>query len=1363
MKRLFTLFFSVCCVLSTAWANDFAGKVVTQSKASEIKADTWYSLYNTAGKRFLYENGKGALTVTNTPALNFASDVQGALIRFVANGNEWHLQTISGNYVGELGGSTIATTATPDASYTIEKTDAGFTLKNGEKYLSATVTDITASAKADAWTLYEVSLKTQDQLTASQRTSFVNKFLKSTDGALVRLSNKRTATSYLTATEGDKVAGAKSQGATALSQIWLVHPNGDSHTIRNAETGKFLHTSFRTQSGDNSVLYIQSSPNNGTNDAYYVVSNKADFSGNSCLNLNGDGVSLFEWSYAGDPGSDWQIYVVSEVSIDDVRDHIMQNDPYAKELKENTYYRIVNENYSQYLSDAGGYMNCRDLDEKLYTQYWTLKKSGDGWNIRNVLTDNYIHPQTATSTPFPTKATTATMYITNIGDEWKNAWYITSSRGNASGMHCDASRNVVLWTNNNASNTWLFEEVELSEEEIAAAKAGKKAYEDMVANLGTIQGHLDNLFADKACTTLKSEIAGLSDEALAENADFKALPADIQSMTLKVKNNTWGLKSETATEAVADGNYEKFFRVSEYMPYSNHEEMAWEIGQSNSYGKLSNPTGIYLPQGKVAYIYLEEDAPAGTTLQVEAVGVFPENCEAARTGQTTDLHKGLNLIFYSEDKMLFIFYEVQDISRKVTDFANAKIHIEGGVVHGTFDITRGMKNQDWTNMVALGLIENLGIIHLKSDNIVMLMKREETLEALSAARRSYGTSYTDVELLMHVWNTIVANEEYYQGLDAYGERYRNIWNAFSMNHDYMYATTYGSYFENSTLRTVLNYHIMTHSAGNLWGPSHEFGHNHQAVINCIGNTEVSNNLFSNINVWEAGISSTRGRTPKDNFEDLGNGRHWLDRNIWIRTKMYFQLYLYFHEMGIDKQFYQKLFTELRKDRMTSTNQWKTVTVDGEEKSGKVYYGKDDYLKFAKKCCDIAQMDLSEFFESYGFFVPVEDYYGDDYGAFVLTTTQREINDAKRYMQKYPKKAGNIMFINDYVKTHPANKDNKFKAVPAANGMKVAYSNEEPFGSVTSGDYTEYDGRSEYVVTGDYYTISGSTISFKGKDYLGHKVYDLEGNLIWASANKSGTIPAKIKSKFPNEVVVVAVEPNMNDVPCHYYKSGSSPIYKMSVTFSDSVTNTWYANKNFDQYMPANAIAIITDAKEANAEVLGTKNVANQEGVAQSVVIDGNLPIVIPQDITVQNLTFSKDGEGFQALKLPFDVPNAVTVEGTEKVEKALVKAGSPVIMEGKINFELPDVTLSAGTIKGSESGFVLAADGNSTIAGEGQISPFTYVFDGAYTLTTATAINDILSAPNAGEHKVYDMSGRRVNSVKQPGLYIVNGKKMMVK
>ena len=40
---------------------------------------------------------------------------------------------------------------------------------------------------------------------------------------------------------------------------------------------------------------------------------------------------------------------------------------------------------------------------------------------------------------------------------------------------------------------------------------------------------------------------------------------------------------------------------------------------------------------------------------------------------------------------------------------------------------------------------------------------------------------------------------------------------------------------------------------------------------------------------------------------------------------------------------------------------------------------EDQLKFAEACCEIAQMDLSEFFEAWGFFIPMKNAFVGDYG------------------------------------------------------------------------------------------------------------------------------------------------------------------------------------------------------------------------------------------------------------------------------------------------------------------------------------------------------------------------------------------------
>lgn len=1366
MKRLSSLLIALFCLLPFVAADEFTGKVVTVSRATEMVAGNWYSLYHTQTKLFLDDRDLGTLTMGATPAMWFADDVRGELVQFESAAGGYYLKNSKGKYVKALTTQGVETSSTEKLLFevTFKSSDNSVTLKSGSYYLSSNGANATRSLSSATWTLYNITLNDLDALTAAQYRTLQDKQLKKSEGVLIRLKNKRKATSYLTATSASAAAGATLKSQTELSQIWLVKPSQSGNTFFNAETGTYLTEEYANL-GNEKVLYIQNSPNNTDTEKYINISDKSDFSGNSCVNLGTNGITLHRWSYANDPGSDWAIEFVYELSIQDVINHIAQSDPYAKTLEAGKYYRIYNLNKQVYMTDMGIQIKATPLDETAFHQYWTVTPSGSGFMIKNALTEKYIQRQDYTSQPFFTDPASYTMYVTRTNNATRTTWYITSTANASSGMHCDNSNNIVLWTNTNQNNQWAFEEVAISEAELQAARDKINLYNSMTTNQAAIQTNLDALFVDKACTQLKDAIAQLSDTQLEANTNYQALPTAMQEMVKKVKNNTWGLKTNSKTTAVPDGSYERFFRVNEYMPYSHYQNMAWETGQSNNFGKLSNPTGIFLPAGDIAYVYVDQPAPSGTTLQLESVKVNATNAGGEKTGEITDLKPGLNMVSFFEDKMLYVFYQIDNISSKLSDFPNAKIHIEGGTVYGTFDTTRGMKNQDWTNMLSVGLINNFSITSLKSDHIVMVMNRERTMNALNDARTLAGTTYTDVEALLHLWNTIITIQEEYQGLSEFADRYRNIWNAFSIDHQYMYASSYGTYYENSTLNTVLNYATMQRNASQLWGPAHEIGHNHQTLINCVGDTEVSNNMFSNIVMHESGISTTRGFSPKDNFTALANGQFWLDRDIWTRTRMYFQLYLYFVDQGVEPLFLQKLFGKLRSDRMWQSGQRKSVLNDkGQSVNALIVEGKHNWLKFAKKCCDAAQMDLTEFFEAYGFFVPVTDYYVGDYSDYVVTSTQADIDEAKRYMSKYSKKGGNIMFINDFAVKHKAIADNRFGCLVPSDGYRNQYSYSEPqyvIGSeVKTGDYGLYNQTEDYQVTGDYYTINSSTISFKGKNFLGHKIYDLQGNLIWACANTSEAIPAKILSLFPNQVVVVGVDANMEDVPCHYYARNVSPIYKVNVTFPTGTTNEWWLNKNADAYMPTNAVGVVTNSTEANDEVLSTKNMVSKAGVAQEFVIDGSQPMVIPTDFTAQSLTFKKDAEGYQALQLPFDMANATTIEGTELVTKDVVAAGSPVVVSGNADFALSNVAVTAGEFKAQESGNVLSADAESVVASEGALSPFTYNFDSTMTIT---AINAILSAPDAANQEVYDLSGRSIQRVRQNGLYIVNGKKVLVK
>ncbi len=1378
MKRITLLAIALLSLTGAAASDEFTGKVATLAKATQCATGQWYALYNTAAGKFLTDNGDGSLGTSTTPALNFAHEYRGCFVTLeTADGGAYYLRTGEGSYIGALSSAETATTATAEAAYTLQLTDGGtdtWTLGNSGRYLDGSLGSQASTGDATEWTLYAVTLNDEDELSASQRLTFQKKILGSGEACMVRLFCKRNTAKYLTSPESGTAEGANLLSKTDYSQIWVINPKGTGYTMRNASTGEFLTATYSTP-GEETTLYIQQSPNNGTNDYYYNVSSTSGFSSNTCLNLGNDGQTLYQWSYSGDAGCDWAMEMVYEVSIDEVKEHIEESNIYATELTDGAYYRITSDAYGVTMTESSGKVKCLTIDGDNFAQYWQLTKNGSGWQIKNVLTEGFIQKQTGTSQQYTTATAATDFYITRTDDEWAYTWYIANTQGGNVGLHCDASKNVVNWTTTGvAASKWLFEEVELTEEDIEAAKEKYDEYLTVVENRSEIEAALEALFEDKACTTLKSSVASLTDEELEANADYASLPTEIKAMVTKVRDGAWGL---TATGSTVTDSYEKFFRIADYKPYSHYTQMAENAytGQSNCYGKLSGPTGLYVNSGDILYLYVDQDAGGDCTLQVEVVstdGVPGDH----QTGTTTDLSAGLNVIRAAEQDVVYIFYQLNNPEKYLADYPDIKIHIEGGNVNGCFDVTRGMTNQDWANMKELGLLNQCPVLNLKTEKLVFAMASDLVLSAMTAAHQSTGDETEDAEKLMRIWNMIVSNEESYQGLEGLEGRFRNVWNAFSVDYNYMFATSYGTYYNESTLPSVMNYYSMTHQGennegGSLWGPSHEIGHNHQSPIKMIGTTESSNNLFSNINMHEQGVSTTRGPSPVTNFDDyLANGSSWLDRDIWVTTRMFAQLYFYFHVMGNDTDFLPNLFKALRSDPITKGSWDSSLTADSDGdgvadvSGGYKSYGKDDYLKFAKKVCDVAQADLSEFFEAYGMFVPEKDRYCGDYSNYFVTTTQGDIESARLYMQKYEKKLGNLMFIDDHIEKKLADADNKFEAVPASDGYRVNCGTGTNYKVGTAGvfgDYEMYDGHTEYGVTNDYYSTSSNTIQFKGTGCVGHKVYDLDGNLIWATNMKSTTIPEAIRDLFPDKVVVVAAEENMSEVPCPYYRSGSYEVYRMNVNFADGVNLTWWANDNIDSYLPTNAIGVI-QSSGAPEGLTSSVNVVNTDGSAQHVVIDGNVACHIPEAINASKLDFTKDGDGFQALSLPFEVKHATTISGTEYVHDATVEAGDPVVTNGAVAYSLTGAALKAGDYDVADNGYVLAADGSEVEAAEG-VSPFVYLFDSAFVLGNLDSVNEILSAPDADAQVVYDLAGRRVTKVTKRGVYIINGVKTFVR
>lgn len=953
---------------------------------------------------------------------------------------------------------------------------------------------------------------------------------------LVRIKNRRTATAYLTAnTSGQALATNKV--ASGLSQIWIIDPKSGGYIVRSANTGEYLNSAWETPTVGSTTVYIQPSPNaNG----YYNISSASDFSGQTCLNKTNSGTGITKWSYSGDAGSDWAIEVADDIDENEVLQNIAEKTGFVRELQEGKYYRFVSY-YGRGMIDPDGLgddMKTLPVDASNIAQYWTLEKDGSKWKLQNVLTQRYLTKQSTTSAPFHT-TTAANIQQFNLdvsfniaaqSSKWESLWTIYST-GDNRGLH-DAesqSHHVVLWSTGAAASVWSIQQVDVSQDAIDAARATLAEYEQTVARYNEIaakkaelQASLDDLFQDKACTTLKDEIAALSDEALAANESFALLTDEQKAMVLKVKNNTWQQFTNASTGYTAD--YERFFRIADYQVYSHDEEMASSnyFTMGNIFGRLSGPTGIVANKGDILFIYVDANPKSSAELYVEAVKTdgVPGNFA---TGALTQLKAGLNLLQYSEQRLIYVLYRIKEgtsaNNRLLANHADIKIHIEGGQLNGYWDATRGMTNADWT-LLQKELLKATNFLNLKTQHLVFQMDRD----LVKAAEPK------EMEGLMRIWDRIPENEERYMGVEDFEGRYRNVWNCFSGASSYMHATSRGTWYTESTISTIMNYQKLTTSAGNLWGPSHEMGHNHQGSINVIGTTESSNNLFSNINTFESGIQTSRRYYPHQNFEYMADGTPWLSRNIWMTTGMFYQLYLYFHVQHHDDNFLPNLFRKLRKNPI---NKW-----SGPGQGGPTSYGKDDYLHLAKMVCDVAQADLSEFFEAYGMFIPVNMLHVSDYSNYDVSTTAAQIASARKYMQKYEKKLGNIMFIDDRVIKKKADKDNIFGCVPAADGYKKA--NEEyPFLMATTGsayvggDYEKFTDDAE-PVTDDWYKLSsnGKTITFQGtKNYAGHKFYDTDGNFIWATNKRQTALPKCVTDLGMENMTVMTANYDMSDTPC----------------------------------------------------------------------------------------------------------------------------------------------------------------------------------------------------------------------------------------
>ncbi|MBO4550574.1 MAG: leucine-rich repeat protein [Bacteroidaceae bacterium] len=623
-------------------------------------------------------------------------------------------------------------------------------------------------------------------------------------------------------------------------------------------------------------------------------------------------------------------------------------------------------------------------------------------------------------------------------------------------------------------------------------------------SLGTILGGLENYypmeldpntvakmrytdyFEDGAATQLKPEYQAMSDEELTATLTEVGMPEYIVNIALKVKNETWAA-------------YEQGFRIHDYKAYSDANY--WNNKMMASGGSyMGNPTGIYAENdGDEIYVFVEEDVPSDATLYFAGC-VENELITNAKTG--AKLTKGLNIVEGVKNALYYILYtaNTESMTKTLDQWPALKIHVEGGKVNGYYDVNLHTST-DYMKILKAAKLNRFTVRGAHS--LYNLKTSSFKTVFTSATKMNKSICWFDSvavweKNLMGMTEEVASGKKagypwYLTGGEAIYPLYYNNPN-FAIEGEpedagYANSTAYRTSYNG--LDCIRNCLDATNTNMDDWCAGHECGHNNQRAINVEGCTEASNNVFSNLVRYLGGLNTSGGSALAKVMEEFADREPFYYRDVNSRLRFYWDLYLYYHLAQHNTSFYPDLFKALRDDPLTLYNS--TNNNNGG-------------LKFVRKVCEIAQEDLTDFFNIWGFFEPIKAGSTiNDYGSHAIAVTNAGIKSTKNQIAKYPVKNREIIFIEDRV-----------DYVLSTGFLQAAGKKRNGSDQVGQcgdlGQFTSYlEGGcepSEYI-----YLRADSLYAFEGSGGLGFFMLDADSAIVYASNSKNICIPVSVGNDF----------------------------------------------------------------------------------------------------------------------------------------------------------------------------------------------------------------------------------------------------------
>ncbi len=330
------------------------------------------------------------------------------------------------------------------------------------------------------------------------------------------------------------------------------------------------------------------------------------------------------------------------------------------------------------------------------SQLWYATVTADYFTLRNLATGTYLKGNGQSS--FWGLAADDTASETHFDLETVGTYNVFKSEahGGSGYAHYATSQGggIVGWETSDASQ-WSITAIEKTTEEIEQFWSDAAMFIPGDNLVNSIQTALYNIFSDKACTTLNSSYASMTDDQLAADANYAALPATLQQTVKKVRDGSWEEENAVDGKEGWNNEYAKKFRVQMYEPYSIEGEIT-DFLRINPHNNMDNPTGIFANSMQQIFIMVEGEIADGAELWIGHINGHGQ-LSYYNSSYYTELNEGLNIIpYFVNGNALWINYVVHtynsqgtdDATRfphKLSDYKPLKIHIEGGHINGYYN------------------------------------------------------------------------------------------------------------------------------------------------------------------------------------------------------------------------------------------------------------------------------------------------------------------------------------------------------------------------------------------------------------------------------------------------------------------------------------------------------------------------------------------------------------------------------------------------------------------------------------------------------------------------------------------------------